>query len=74
MNDDKDFRGPKTASQTDPIELPFKFTVPRQLLPVICKCPSSVQNDQHLNLPPSVGSWDYGDDMSPDMYIPTYLR
>src|SRR5271163_2149454 len=69
MNDDKDFREPKTASQSTPIELPFTFVVPRQLLPVACRCPESVQREEHLHLPPTMGGWDQSDDMSPDMYI-----
>ena len=66
MNDDKDIREPKAASQTNPLELPFTFTVPRQLLPTACNCP--VHNNQHLDLPPSMGSWGRSDDMSADMY------
>jgi hypothetical protein len=67
MNDDKDIQEPRIASQTNPIELHFTFVVPRQLLPVICKCPG--QNPQHLHLPPSMGDWDRADDMSSDMYF-----
>src|SRR5271168_3802266 len=67
MNDDKNVREPKTASQTNPLELPFTFTVPRQLLPKACNCP--VHNSQHLDLPPSMGSWGRADDMGPDMYF-----
>ena len=69
MNDDKGFQK-KTASQTDLIELPFTFVVPRQLLPTICKCPAAAQSVQHLNLPPSMGNWGHGDDMGADMYSP----
>lgn len=68
MNDDKDIQGPKTASPTAPLELSFTFVVPRQLLPTICRCPSSAHNEQHLHLPPSMGCWNRSDDMSPDMY------
>ena len=70
MNDNKDIRETKTASQINPIELPFTFTVPRQLLPVDCGCPTAASNAQHLNLPPSMGFWDPADDMSADMYSP----
>jgi hypothetical protein len=70
MNDDKEFQNVKTASRTNPIELPFTFVVPRQLLPIMCKCPASVQNEQHFHLPPSMGSWKDLDDMSADMYAP----
>ena len=68
MNDDKDIREPKTASRLVPLELPFTFVIPRQLLPTLCKCPNSPQNEQHLQLPPSMGCWNRSDDMSPDMY------
>jgi len=70
MNDDKDIREPKVASRTAPLELPFTFVVPRELLPIVCKCPSSEPKAEHLHLPPSVGSWANCDDMSADMYIP----
>src|SRR5579859_7039874 len=56
MNDDKDIREPKTASCASPLELPFTFVIPRQLLPTACKCPTSTQNE-HLHLPPSMGCW-----------------
>lgn len=69
MSDDKNIRETKTASQTNPVELPFTFTVPRQLLPVDCGCPTAAPNAQHLNLPPSLGFWDPSDDMSADMYV-----
>jgi len=69
MNDDKDFREPKTASQSTPLELHFTFVVPRQLLPVACRCPESVEREEHLHLPPTTGGWDQSDDMSPDMYF-----
>jgi hypothetical protein len=71
MNDDKDISGTKTASRANPLELPFTFVIPRQLLPTICKCLSSPQPAQHLQLPPSMGCWNRSDDMSPDMYTPT---
>jgi len=69
MNDDKDIREPKLASQTHPLELPFAFTVPRQLLPTICSSSSPEEKERHLQLPPSMGCWDQADDMSADMYV-----
>src|SRR5271169_634033 len=69
MNDDKDMRQVKTASLNNPLDLPFKFTVPRKLLSTSCSC--VVSNAQHLHLPPSVGSWDRCDDMSADMCVPS---
>src|SRR5579871_5443023 len=68
MNDDKDIREPKQASRTNPLELPFTFVVPRELLPTVCKCPTDAQHPQHLHLPPSLGTWANCDDMSADMY------
>jgi hypothetical protein len=67
MNDDKDMRQPKTASRLSPLELPFTFTVPRELLPIVCKSDNSLEKERHLQLPPSMGSWDHVDDMSADM-------
>lgn len=69
MSDDKNIREIKTASQINPVELPFTFIVPRQLLPVDCACPTAAPTAQHLNLPPSLGFWDPSDDMSADMYV-----
>src|SRR5947207_7868885 len=72
MNDDKDIRETKTASQTNPIELPFTFIVPRQLLQVSCACPAAAQKAQHTHLPPTIGCWDSSDDMSADMCFPSF--
>ena len=69
MNDDKDIREPKVASRTHPLELPFTFTVPRQLLPTICPSSNLEEKERHLQLPPSMGCWNHADDMSPDMYL-----
>src|SRR5271155_1348043 len=69
MNDDKDIRESKIASRTQPVELPFTFIVPRQLLPTICSSSNLEEKEKHLQLPPSMGCWDHADDMSADMYL-----
>lgn len=53
--------------------IPFTFVIPHQLSMGACshKCSSPMVRDLHLQLPPSMGSWDFGD-LSPDMTRITY--
>jgi hypothetical protein len=68
MNDEKSLGDKSTASQVNPLEILFSFTVPPQLLPTVCGCvPHEGQHE--LDLPPSMGEWGTDvDDLSPSMY------
>lgn len=54
--------------------IPFHFVIPPQLTLSACnhKKQSDFVHDQHVRLPPSMGSWDL-DDLSPDMTRVVYL-
>ena len=64
MNDEKHLGEKDTASVVSPIELPFSFIVPHQLLPTGCEC---CPEEHDLDLPPSMGAWGSVDDLSPSM-------